>query len=227
MMRGTWLVVGILLSLCLPAWGQKKAPPTDKEIKTLIDQLVSPNPEPMTTFRPHIDLPAGYDRTKQAKVLDARSKLLELGSPAFPFLIERWNDERYCLTTENGLSGCFTNESVGSICRIIVFVQLQPFGFWQSGGDDPRGKPHRPSYPEHFLESQKAAKAWWEKNKGKTLYQMQLEALDWVIAEEAKRPGDFSAKEQEGLQKIRKDLVKSGKPLPPGGYYAVQVQRSK
>ncbi len=222
MMRGTWLVVGILLSLCLPAWGQKKAPPTDKEIKTLIDQLVSPNPEPITRGLPIIDLPAGYDRRKQAKVLAARSRLLELGPPAFPFLIERLKDERYCLTTENGISGVYRNRSVGDICRKIVFVQLQPFGSWQG-----RGKPPLPSYPHHFLESREAAKAWWEKNKHKTLYQMQLEALDWVIAEEAKRPGDFTAKEKEVLQKIRKDLVKSGKPLPPGDDGVEQVHWSK
>jgi hypothetical protein len=199
-----------------------KAPPTEKEIKALIDQLASPNPKPIINKRgaPSIDLPPGFDRKKQDKVHLARSKLVELGTLAFPSLIESDKDERYSLTTSNGLSGWFYNESVGRVCRTIIFDQLQPYGYWQAVGGDPRGNPHRPSYPGNFLKSQEAAKAWWEKNKEKSLYQMQLETLNWVIAEEAKRPGDFTDKEKQCLQKLRKKLVGAGKPLPAGSYYA-------
>jgi hypothetical protein len=45
---------------------------------------------------------------------------------------------------------------------------------------------------------------------------MQRAVVDWVIAEEAKRPGDFKDAERRQLQQIRKKLVKSRKPLPPG-----------
>jgi hypothetical protein len=204
---------------------KKKEPPTEKEIKALIDQLASPNPKPIVNKRkvPGINLPPGFDRKKQDKVHLARSKLAELGPQAFPFLIDSWKDERYSLTTCNGLSGWFYNESVGHICQTILFGQLQPYGFWPAADGDPRGKPHRPDYPVHFLNSQEAAKAWWEKNKEKTLYQIQLEALDWVIAEETKRPGDFTDKEKQSLQKLRKRLVEGGKPLPPGHYYARKI----
>jgi hypothetical protein len=50
---------------------------------------------------------------------------------------------------------------------------------------------------------------------------MQLNALDWVIAEEAKRPRDFKNEEIKHLQRVRKELLQSGKPLPvqaPGSY---------
>lgn len=226
MMRWNWLVVGILLSQWLPACGQQlKAAPTEKEIKALIEQLVSPNPKPIVNKRgvPSIDLPPGFDRKKQERVHLARSKLVELGPLAFPVLVESEKDERYSLTTCNDLSGWYNNESVGHVCRTIILDQLQPYGYWQDVGDDPRGKPHRPSYPGQFLNSQEAAKAWWEKHKEKTLYQMQLEALDWIIAEEAKRPRDFTDNEKQALQKIRKKLVESGKPLPPGNYYANEI----
>ena len=199
-----------------------KAPPTEKEIKALIDQLVSPNPKPIidTKGPPRTDLPPGFDLKKQDKVHFAQSQLVELDPVAFPFLIESWNDERYSLTTCNYLSGWFYNESVGRVCQTIIFNQLQPYGYWQDVGADPRGKPTRPSYPDHFLGSQKAAKAWWEQNKQKTLNQMQLEVLDWVIAEEAKRRGDFTDKEKQSLQEIRKELLKGPKPLPAGNFYA-------
>jgi hypothetical protein len=51
---------------------------------------------------------------------------------------------------------------------------------------------------------------------------MQCEALDWVIAEEAKRPKDFTDKEREGLQRVRKQL-EGGKPLPAGNYEWVEI----
>jgi hypothetical protein len=202
-----------------------KTPPTEKQIKALIDQLVSPNPKPrINKMRaPSIDLPPGFDRKKQDKVHLARSKLVKLGPLAFPYLIESQNDERYSLTTCDDLSGWFNNESVGYVCRTIIFGQLQPYGYWPEVGGDPRGKPHRPSYPGHFLKSQEAEKAWWEKNKEKTLCQMQLEALSWVIAEEAKRPGDFTDEEKQYLQKLRKKLVEGGKPLPAGNYDAKAI----
>jgi hypothetical protein len=203
----------------------KKAPPTEKEIKALIDQLASPNPKPIInkSGAPSINLPPGFDRKKQDKVHLARSKLVELGHLAFPALIESWNDERYSLTTCNSLSDWFYNESVGHVCQTIIFDQLRPYGYWQETDGDPRDKPHRPSYPGRFLDSQKEAKSWWEKNKEMALYQMQVEALNWVIAEEAKHLGDFTDGEKRYLQKLRTELVQGGKPLPAGDYYASEI----
>jgi hypothetical protein len=210
--------------------GPKKleAPPTEKEIKALIEQLVSPNPKPIVNKRgaPEIELPPGFVLKKQEKVHAARSRLMELGLPAFPLLIESENDERYSLTTSDSASGWYTNESIGHICKDILFGQLQPYGFWPKLKGEPQGKPKRPSYPARFLNSQEAAKAWWEKNKGKTLYQMQVEVVDWVIAEEAKRPGDFIEEEKQYLQKTREKLVDSGKPLPVGSYYGDKITYS-
>lgn len=51
---------------------------------------------------------------------------------------------------------------------------------------------------------------------------MQLEVLDWVIAEEAKRPGDFTDKEKQVLQEIRQELVQGRKSLPPENYFATE-----
>jgi hypothetical protein len=43
---------------------------------------------------------------------------------------------------------------------------------------------------------------------------MQIEILDWVIAEEAKRPGDYKDEERAKLKAVRKQLVDGGKPIP-------------
>jgi hypothetical protein len=219
MLRVAWLLVGIVLSQATPATGGKNPQaPLAKEIEALIDGLVSPNPEPDTAklqaseARPDGGWPPGFDHKKQKQVDRARAKLTQLGPQAFPFLVERWGDNRYCMTVEVAE---YTNRSVGDICWQIVFDQLQPYGYYPAGYEDPRGKPVRPSYPGTFLGSQESARQWWRKNKDKTLHAMQLEALDWVIAEEAKRPQDFKEEERRELAKIHKKLVAGGKPLQP------------
>jgi hypothetical protein len=221
----SWLLVGTLLGQATPAsCREKPRPPTANEIKALIDGLVSRNPAPDTTKlqagenKPGGGFPRDFDHKKQKQVHRACDNLTELGPRAFPFLIERLEDKRYCLTIE--VAG-YENESVGAICRWIIDTQLQPYGYFQKGYADPRGKPKRPGYAATFLKSQKAARQWWDKHKDKTLSQMQLEVLDWVIAEETKRRGDFTEAERRALQDLRKELVKGRQPLRPGGipYY--------
>jgi hypothetical protein len=228
MLRWGWLLVGFVLSQATPAsWGEKPQPPTATEIKKLIDGLVSPNPAPdpdklkASETKADGGFPRDFDHTKQQQVHRTCRKLTALGPQAFPFLIQRWEDKRYCLTTE---IAAYQNWSVGQICRWIIDGQLQPYGHFQAVCGDPRRKPPRPVYVGTFLGSQKAARQWWEKKKDKTLSQIQLEVLDWVIAAESKRRGDSTKQERRYLWDLRKKLVKGGKPLPPGGIPAYRFR---
>jgi hypothetical protein len=232
MMRCSRLVIVALLLIPVAGArpGEKPQVPSEREIKKLVDQLVSPNPKPITgdedeRVEPEYRLPRGFDKDKQKQVHAARYQLKQIGPAAFPFLIERWKDKRYCMTVSHGLSGYCYNWTVGQVCEAIAFDQLQPYSTWPAGYDDPRGKPKSPDYPPHFLSSQKAARKWWEKNKQKTLYQMQLEILDWVIAEEAKRPKDYTDKDRQALRSLRKELVKDVKPLSRGNYFSVDIEQ--
>ena len=220
-----WLLVGLLI-VAMPADGAgKKAPtaPTDDEIRALIDQLVSPNPPPITGVEdkreaPEYRLPPGFDRKKQSAVHQARLKLRKLGPRAFPLLMERWDDDRYCCTCSNVISGFCFNQSVGKVCQTIIFDQLQPYGYWPKPQGGPRNKPMRPQYPATFLDSKVNAKNWWAANKDQPLRQLQLSVVDWVIAEEAKAPQNYPAEETEQLQKIRRSLMQGNEPLPAGHY---------
>ena len=224
------ILIAVLCSSTAILGGEEKKQPTEAEIKQLIDQLRSPNPKPITgdedeNEEPEYRLPPGFDKTKQEPIHAARSRLLKLGPVAFPYLIEKWGDKSYSITTSHGLSGYCHNQTVGDVCRAIICDQLQPYSYWPKTDDDPRGKPRRPRYPSAFLFSQKAAKEWIEKNKHKSLQEMQLEVLDWVIAEEAKRPADFTDKEREKLTSLRDCLAKDKKPLPPGNYDLVDIEQ--
>jgi len=225
-----WLAVAaLLIGGGLAFGGEGSPPPSEKQLKELVERLASPNPKPITgdeddSVAPDYRLPKGFDRAKQKRVREAIEELRELGTKAFPALIERWDDKRYCVTTFHRLSEYSHNSTVGAICRKTIFDQLQPYSLWPLTDEDPRGLPKRPRYPEKFLGSKKDAQQWWDKHKDKTIFQIQLEVIDWVIAEEAKRPRDYSEKERQFLRDVRAMLVKIATPMPPGNYDWVQVE---
>ena len=207
--------------------GENKLPLSEQEIRTLIDRLVSPYPKPQG------GLPPDFDQDKQKSVREAVyetcTKLNALGEKAFPYLIERWEDKQYCLTVSHApFPGCYHNLTVGEVCQRLIYGQVQPFGCRQVYGPSlstsaiyqpPPAPTFRPVYPIVFLPSKEKARQWWDKNKGKRLQEIQLEVLDWVIAEEAKQPKEVSDMECQELQKIRQKLVTGGKPLASGIFY--------
>ena len=72
MMRWGWVCIGLLLlRLGPPGHGaEKPQPPSDKEIKVLIDELVSPNRKPNVEEGASAvpGLPRDFDRKKQQQV---------------------------------------------------------------------------------------------------------------------------------------------------------------
>jgi hypothetical protein len=197
---------------------------TEQEIKAMVDNLVSPNPKPSTGGDDY-SLPTGFDREKQKLVRKAVGDLKGLETRIFPYLIDRWDDDHYCITVSHGLSGAYHNQSVGETCRMIIFDQIQPYGSWH-GFADPAGLKlaWRPTYPNHFLASKENAKKWYKQHKNKTLFEIQLEALDWVIGEEAEDSKKYPKEERELLQKIRNDLLQSKKPITRGCYYPNEIE---
>lgn len=219
-----YLLGWILILSSVQAFAEEeKKPATKQEIETLVARLISPNPKPITgdddkSVAPDYRLPPGFDKAKQLPVLQARVDLAELGLQAFPYLIDKWDDKQHCITMFHSLSEYSHNVTVGFVCQKILFDQLQPYSIWPRSEDDPRGKPKRPSYPSAHLRNQREAREWWEKHKTKTMFEIQLEVLDWVIAEEAKRPADYSDEEREFVKMIREELLRRRVPMPPGNY---------
>jgi hypothetical protein len=189
-------------------------PPTEREIKSLIDQLVSPNlVTPTDKCWP--EHPPNYDREAQKRVLAAMQKLRAIGLPAFPYLIERVDDKRYCLTED--AASCDFAFSVGTICYRTVEAHLQAFGPHHTKGEgDPRQRPSRPHYiREHELTTPNNFQAWWKTHKDKSMREIQIEVLEWTIAEEEKRPNDVSVEERNHLKTVLAKLRRASEPLPP------------
>jgi hypothetical protein len=197
----------IMLRLLVGQTADPPQAPTDAQIKALVDQLASEN-----SARPKDDgkntppRPTKEYFEKQRKVDEAARKLVEIGPRAFPFLIDHWNDDRYCMTI-GGIS-VLENHSVGQISRQIVEDQLNLGGFQK----EPKGTTIRDRRRPLFdLGEQKQARTWWEKNKKKTLAEMQVDVLDWTIAEEAKISEKISDAERAYLTDLRKRIATTGK----------------
>lgn len=205
------LVIGFFVAGCVAVRSQEPSALTDREIAALVEFLVSPNAAPKTKESTAV-WPPGFDVGEQRKVHGAYERLLNAGMPAIPHLLQREKDDRYCLTVRYDSE---KNMSVASVCREIVVSQLQPFGPFTVESKYQGKREWRPWYPEAFLADGKAA-AWWEKNKHKSLYQVQLEVVEWVILEESKQPTKYSEQEKKHLQEIRKELVEGGQPLKSG-----------
>jgi hypothetical protein len=231
------VAIRLIVPFCLFAcWTAQGADPTPDEIKGLIDQLVSTNPEPPESKEPYwvgerfpLKFPKGFDPRRQLDMAKVIGQISGIGPSAFPYLIERFDDARYSITTESELSGSPYNWSVGTVCREIIQAQVQPCGSWCKCNDDPRGYPRRPNFFKNDFNSKMAATAWWNRNKEKTLQRIQLEALEWIIAEEAKYKPEKGTQgypdvEKAHLQELRKE-IDAGKVsrLSVGDYGAIAI----
>jgi hypothetical protein len=59
-----------------------------------------------------------------------------------------------------------------------------------------------------------------EAREGKPLRELQLEVLNSVIAEEEKRPQDFTSEERDYLKGLRDQLLARDQPLKPAYPFA-------
>jgi hypothetical protein len=222
-------IVAALLFVCGAAMARADETPSKAEIVALIDKLVSPNATPRGERLPRSS--KDYDEAGQRRVDDAFHALVKIGPPAFPHLHARLNDRRYCFTRDLG-SDDF-DLPVGEVCAIIIASQLQPIQFFPLGATkredrgDPRGR--RPPRPRYFYEQElnkpKTFETWWKAHEKKSLREIQIEVLEWMIQRERQenlkpkdhsgRPQGYSEREIQYLQAELEKLRKSDKPLPP------------
>jgi hypothetical protein len=202
------------------SWATIPAQLSGDEIESLIKELVSPNEAP-TKLAPSARFPQGYDRDAQKRVMTARKKLVAAGIQAFPHLFNHFWDGQYSFTGSNGFVDA--NWTVGKACIDIIKCHVQPFGYFpyaipgkHAEPDSARKRPLRPSYAAHHkLSNPEEARNWLESRQQKTLLELQIESIEWTIAEEAKRPDDYSDGERKYLNGYLERAREATEPLPP------------
>ena len=201
------------------------AEPSPKEIAALVERLASSNQRPAAYPEVHRSpeavYPQGYDRAAQKIVWQAYRDLRRLGPLAFPELLEHLDDHRYSLTGDTG--NVETNLEVGFLCRWLLQQQICPFSSVVVGEGyttgtlaygtlvvGPKGEaPERPDYLSHLLRDRAEARAWALEHRSYSLRDLQEEALEWMIAEEATDPKTYDREERTALRSLLRELQAS------------------
>ncbi len=192
---------------------------TDEQIDRLISELVSPNEAP-TRRGPFAVYPEGYDKEAQKKVSSAHQALRKLGPKAFHRLFNHFDDKRFCLNGD-GVEAQI-NKTVDQVCIHLVDSHLEPYS--ALGGPGSRfsqRSPRPPNYFAHFkLGEPKTAHEWWETRKEKSLKELQIEVLEWVISEEEKLAEKYTDNDRDSMRKKLGDLRMQDNPIPPAYLFA-------
>jgi hypothetical protein len=174
--------------------------------------------EPILT--PSKDTPRDDPRVQ---AFAAAAELEKKGNSVFPQLLQHLDDKRQSVAFRRVIP-----HDVGDACFCIIRVQIFPVprdykgSFYRSGAD---GKLHaRPLFFEPALFDKATLPKWLEKRKDKSLREMQIEALTWLIDQERKI--GFRNEKDKALYLFplerRLDEIKTGKPLTEPGKKAPQ-----
>ncbi len=210
----------VLLGFCVMVLsarvGQCEEPePASKTLekyRKLVQQLASPNKEPVITNRSQgsAEFPADYDRTAQVRINEARKVLYENFEEAFPALVEAMDNGGYCMTINWADGDAYYNRWVGSICKEIIASHLEVYR-------DKLGPMTKIRWQHYNYKV--ISKEWGIARKDRSLVELQVEAIDWAIerrmAEPEKNLREEHANEVDDLRKLRDKISKSKVPSKP------------
>ncbi len=192
-----WTYGDVRLDVPAPATNRRiTQPPVDQgvRIEALIEHLAISD-EPATTlpvYTPSRDTP----RTdKRVVAYEAAEELKSFGKAAFPCLLKHLDDRRQSVAFRRVLPS-----TVGDACFCIIQEQVVPLpddypgSFYRTGANGDYCE--RPVFfrPGPFDEN--TIRSWLEERNLKSLVEMQVEGLEWLIAEE-KRIGFRSDQDRE------------------------------
>lgn len=210
----------VLLSFCMMVLsarvGQCEEPElaskTLEKYRKLVQQLASPNEEPITMNRGEVSalFPAGYDGKAQVRINEVRKTLHKNFEEAFPALVEALDDRRYCMTINWADGDAYYNWSVGEICHEIIASHMEVY----------RDKLEEITIKRwHHYDYDVISKEWGNARKDHSLLELQLEAIDWAIKRRMAEPEDDlredHANEIADLRKLRDEIAKSKEPSKP------------
>jgi hypothetical protein len=212
--------VFVLVPLVLGAVGEKERASRGSEgsAAKMVEAIANRNKPPKIVRRDR-DCPSSfpifpkdYDWKEETRVRKAIQALYQDESEeVWEALVRHAKDERYCSVTYSGNSGDAYIDSVGYICYLLAYERL--CCVFQE---------HLPSLPPHgcpiHLEDvSKDMAAWRNKQKNKSLYQLQIEVCEMALRKLPKaRNDDISRKEKALAQTmIEAEITKLKKTKQP------------
>ena len=193
-----WLIASLLT---IPSGQQEPAAPNEKQIRDWVEQLA--NVLPPRTFRSPSDRLTRKERESLVAVQEAYEALTKHFLASLPVLVEHLDDSRFSYPSEHPSSGVFGNRDVGDACRSIIQRKLL-------------------LYNPTFIDNRDIAvgvylswdKAWYDRVKDMSLFEMQLDSLDRLAAQP--KPGRIAQEDwneaMKELKEFRTKFAESGKP---------------
>lgn len=188
-----------------------KSDSVKRRIHDLVDRLASPEPpkyEDGTWFsniEPTMKFSAGYEHSQ---VTEAERDLLEMGSKAFPELIEHLNDSRYSYSR---VQSAWINHSVGDKVKEIIARQIgfkaSPYIFRKN----PKGRNDKPSVRQYLKEID--LKKWAERAVGLSEDELRYEFITWYIEKEKAYGFNDEKQKKKILQPYEEERVSLSKAL--------------
>jgi hypothetical protein len=207
------LTVGLMFATCFTAIAQEKpTSPSEAQIRAWIADLA--NAGPKRKFRYPGDRLTKEEREALEPVKTAYANLTKHFLAALPYLMESIDDKRYSYPQEHPSSGVFAHQSVGQACRNIIQRKILLRNPMVIDGRDIAVWHRFPINDD-----------WYLRAKGMSLFEMQVDALDWILKQGPPSFGVSRAKWNEELievRKFREELIKNGKPVDETFYPPIE-----
>jgi hypothetical protein len=187
------------------------ARPSREQCDQWVQQLANRSPRPFEqsyVLRP----PRNIDRQALNEVKAAYDALSMHFAIALPSLIPGLSDHRYSYYQEVPSNGSFMCHDVGHACRSIISANVEvyrPFLVMLDKTGVPR--------TVHFISEMGGAEKWFADRKGKSLLELQREAVDWALAQPAEPRMDAKKWEMNvaALRTFRDEMASRKTPFDP------------
>jgi hypothetical protein len=176
--------------------------PSETQIRSWIQDLA--NASPARHYRDPEDRLTHKEQQSLKPVRRAYLNLTRHFMAALPILIENIEDPRFSYPQEHPSSGVFENRSAGHACRSIIERKLlleNPMVI------DARGIAVWYHFP--------VSRDWYQQAHGKSLYALQVEALDWLLRQPAQKQVRAEDWQQalKRVQEYRDQFVQRGQAV--------------
>lgn len=203
----------VIMTLSMPMPDTALADDVTKEeadtIDALIEELASPNdPKSLIRTSRYLTFPPDWNHKAQRQVSQAARSLVNKGRSAFPQMVARAGDNRFSFVSTSG-NGAMSSRSVGYACGTILEVQLDVF---ETTGV-------RPSYFWTVVEGEGKGDVnrakWWEERKDKSLFELQIESVEWAIEQHTQLRKDWRKKnvDKDDLKQLTEVIAANKKTL--------------
>ena len=188
---------------------------------------------------PYLVIPKNF-KWKHQEINENIDKLIKMGLDAFPELVAHLDDDRLCgfevIEVETPIR-------VGTVCSNIIKCQICVFEYDVRDKEMWQWEPHPLGEDDSGEFKGFDAKKWWEKNRNKSLCELQIDAakksLNILKNTKKNRRSDFwgtdrrkeyqswRTKQIKGLESLIKELEETNKPKPIEGSLHIGTIRER